>query len=165
MNNSINLMPNRQGELLELLLDRGLTCATAESCTGGLVAAGLTAIPGISQVFLGGAVTYTNEMKQKLLGVSADTLERFSAVSSQTAAEMAEGIRIRTGADIAVSVTGNAGPMPSEGKPVGLVFIGVDSPWYTTVLELKLDGNREEIRHRAALETLAQIAATAEQKP
>ncbi|MEG2074190.1 MAG: nicotinamide-nucleotide amidohydrolase family protein, partial [Angelakisella sp.] len=76
-------------ELLECLSTRGLTCATAESCTGGLVAACITETAGISKVFLGGAVTYTNEMKRRLLGVNTETLEHFSAVSPQTAAEMA----------------------------------------------------------------------------
>lgn len=165
MSNPIELTSIQQGELLEALSSRGLTCATAESCTGGLVAAYLTEIPGISQVFLGGVVTYTNAMKQKLLGVNADTLERFSAVSAQTAMEMAAGIRARTGADIAISVTGNAGPSPSEGKPVGLVFVGVDSPWRSTVLELRLGGSRQKIRCAAALEALTQIAAAAKQKP
>lgn len=152
-------------ELLECLSTRGLTCATAESCTGGLVAACITETAGISKVFLGGAVTYTNEMKRRLLGVNMETLEHFSAVSPQTAAEMAAGIRSRTGADIGVSVTGNAGPQASEGKPVGMVFIGIDSPWHSVVTEMQLSGSREDIRCAAATEALKQIVLTARQKP
>jgi len=165
MNYLINLAAKLQKELVEQLNQRSLTCAAAESCTGGLVSACITEIPGISQVFLGGAVTYTNEMKQRLLGVRPETLNRFSAVSAETAAEMAAGIRSRTGADIAVSVTGNAGPLPSEDKPVGIVFIGVDSPWRSTVVILNLHGSREDIRCAAATEALVQIVTTAKQKP
>lgn len=152
-------------ELLECLSTRELTCATAESCTGGLAAACITEIAGISRVFLGGAVTYTNEMKQKLLGVNAETIEQFSAISAETAAEMAVGIRRLTGADISVSVTGNAGPEPSEGKPVGMIFIGIDSRWRSETEELTLHGSREEIRCAAATEMLKQIVITAKQKP
>ncbi|MEG2073970.1 MAG: CinA family protein, partial [Angelakisella sp.] len=106
-----------------------------------------------------------NEMKQRLLGVNIETLEHFSAVSPQTAAEMAAGIRSRTGADIGVSVTGNAGPQASEGKPVGMVFIGIDSPWHSVVTEMQLSGSREDIRCAAATEALKQIVLTARQKP
>lgn len=165
MNHNIAPEPKGAKELVETLLAQRLTCATAESCTGGLVCAAITAIPGVSQVFFGGAVTYTNPMKQLLLGVQAETLERFSAVSSQTAAEMAAGIRSRTGADIGVSVTGNAGPAPSEGKPVGLVYIGVDSLWHSAVEELHLSGTREEIRTATVKAALEQLLTTAQQHP
>lgn len=114
-------------QLVYLLDKQKMTCAVAESCTGGLVAASITDIPGASAVFCGGVVSYTNQIKQNILGVNPNTLAEFSAVSSQTALEMAAGVRRLTGANIAAAVTGNAGPAPSEGQPVGTVFVAVDS--------------------------------------
>ena len=109
-----------------LLLERGLTLATAESCTGGLIARRITALPGASRVYRGGVVSYWTEVKAAVLGVPQDLLDQYGAVSEPTARAMAEGARRITGADIAVSVTGVAGPDPDErGNPVGLVFIGL----------------------------------------
>jgi len=108
------------------MLAAGSTLATAESCTGGLVAYALTEISGSSDYFVGGLVSYSNDLKQDELGVDRDTLERFGAVSAQTAIAMAEGARHRYMADLAVSVTGIAGPGGgSESKPVGLTYIGI----------------------------------------
>ena len=112
-----------------LLLERGLTLATAESCTGGLIARRITALPGASRVYRGGVVSYWTEVKAAVLGVPQDLLDQYGAVSEPTARAMAEGARHITGADIAVSVTGVAGPDPDErGNPVGLVFIGLATP-------------------------------------
>lgn len=137
-------------ELIALLLEKGLTISTAESCTGGMVAARLTSVSGASGAFPFGAVTYCNDAKHKVLGVSAETLEAFGAVSEKTAEEMAFGVRKIMGADIGVSVTGVAGPNPSEGKPVGLVFVGVSSDAYSAVLENHFSGDRESVRKQAA---------------
>lgn len=111
------------------LLKRNLTMATAESCTGGLVARRITALPGASRVYRGGVVSYWTEIKAAVLGVPQETLDTYGAVSEQTARAMAEGARKITGAEVAVSVTGVAGPDPDErNNPVGLVFIGLATP-------------------------------------
>ena len=112
-------------ELLRLARARGLTIATAESCTGGLVGAAITAVPGASDVYLGGFITYSNAMIRALLGVPAAALEAFGAVSEEVAQEMARGARLASGADLAVSVTGIAGPGGSEHKPEGRVCVGL----------------------------------------
>lgn len=112
-----------------LLRERGMTLASAESCTGGQIAQRMTALPGASQVYRGGVVSYWTDMKADVLGVSREILDRYGAVSEQTARAMAQGARRITGADAAVSVTGVAGPDPDErGNGVGLVFIGLDTP-------------------------------------
>lgn len=109
-----------------LLLAKHLTLATAESCTGGLIGGALTSVPGSSAWYLGGVVAYANRLKTGLLGVPEDVLARHGAVSPQTARAMAQGILDLTGADLAVSVTGIAGPGGgSPQKPVGLVYIGI----------------------------------------
>jgi len=111
------------------LVDSGLTLAFAESCTGGLIADLITDISGSSAYFLGSAVTYANSAKQGIVGVAAETLARYGAVSAETAAEMAQGARRAYGADIAASVTGIAGPTgATPGKPVGLVRIHLSAP-------------------------------------
>lgn len=113
-------------ELLALFRERGLTFAAAESCTGGLINARLTSVAGSSDVVLGGVVSYSNSVKENALSVRAETLQSFGAVSEQTAKEMAEGVRRIIMADIAVSVTGIAGPGGgTEKKPVGTVCFGV----------------------------------------
>ena len=141
--------------VLTLCRSRGLTLATAESCTGGMVSERLTAVPGASDVFVGSVVTYSNALKQHLLGVSNDLLERHGAVSTEVAAAMASGARVQLGADVAVAVTGIAGP---EGgtpeKPVGLVYIHAQTPDGERVRELNLPGEREQIRRRATVAAL-----------
>ena len=146
-----------EGVTVGELLSAKKTVACAESCTGGLIAKRLTDIPGASAVVKGGFVTYTNEMKMSMLGVSPDTLEKYTAVSEQTAAEMAKGARLRTGADIAVSTTGYAGPGGgTEDAPVGTVFVGISTQEETRVVRLKLspDRSRDYIRTLAASHAL-----------
>src|SRR5690606_25849076 len=117
-------------QLARLASAKGVTIATAESCTGGLVAHRITTVAGSSAYFIGGVVAYSNELKQSLLGVPAAILERHGAVSRQCALAMAQGVRLRTGADIGVSTTGIAGPGgATPTKPVGLVYIACATPW------------------------------------
>lgn len=135
-----------------LLLENNITIATAESCTGGLISEMLTDVPGISKVFMGGAVTYSNEAKMEYLGVKEQTLKAHGAVSRETAAEMAEGIRKRLKTDIGISVTGIAGPGGgTDEKPVGLVYVGLSGEGGTITKELRLSGNRKKIRTITAL--------------
>jgi competence/damage-inducible protein CinA-like protein len=143
----------------ELVLDaaraRGVTLATAESCTGGMVAAELTAVPGSSDVFLGGAVTYSNQLKHDVVGVPDDLVERYGAVSAEVAAAMADGARDRLGSDVAVGVTGIAGPGGgSEHKPVGLVHVHVSGLGRDTPLQMQWGGRRADIRLRATVASL-----------
>lgn len=139
----------------------GLHVAVAESCTGGYVAKRLTDVSGASEVFECGVVTYSNRMKHHLLGVSRQTLDTFGAVSEETAREMAAGVRRLSGAEIGISVTGNAGPEPSEGKEVGLVYIGVDSLEMSRVFMLQVNRRdqdaRETIRYLASSHALSLI--------
>lgn len=154
-----------QTALVWELRAKGITIATAESCTGGYVAKRITDVPGASAAFVCGLVTYTNQMKQQILGVSADTLEQYTAISAQTAAEMAAGARRVSGADMAISITGNAGPDAADGKEVGEVYIAVDSAWHSQVLQLNVrrrDGDtRELIRYLAASHALHLALQTA----
>ncbi len=156
-----------QNALVQELNRKKVTAATAESCTGGLVSAAITDIPGASSVFQGGVCAYSNEMKQKLLGVSAETLRTYGAVSEQTAQEMARGIRSLTGADIGVGVTGIAGPGGgTDDKPVGLVYIAVDSSAHSQVKKLLLSrGHKDErglIRDIAKLNALSMMLIAAQ---
>ena len=117
---------NTETALVRLFAERGLTVATAESCTGGLIGARITGVSGASQVFLGGYITYTNDMKIRLLGVDPSTIDAHTEVSAETAAEMAAGVRKRLGSDVGLSATGYAGPAGgTEENPVGTVYIGV----------------------------------------
>ena len=158
-----------QTAAVKVLQQKGLTAATAESCTGGLIGKRITEVPGSSEVYGFGVVTYANQAKMKLLGVKEETLRQYGAVSSQTAAEMAAGARVLSGADIAISVTGIAGPGGgSTEKPVGLVYIGVDSPWHSEVKQLNLNRGyarqREHIRWVAASHALDLLRRTALKK-
>jgi nicotinamide-nucleotide amidase len=134
---------------------QGLSLATAESCTGGMVAARLTDVPGSSEVFVGGVVAYSDEVKARELDVPEETLARHGAVSAETAAAMAEGARRRLRADVAVSVTGIAGPGGgTEDKPVGLVFFHASGPAGEEALRLDLPGDRDWIRSRSTVVAL-----------
>lgn len=136
----------------KLLIERKLTIATAESCTGGMIAGTLINYPGISEVFLEGAVTYSNEAKHKRLGVKNETLDKYGAVSEETAREMAIGIANAAGTDVSIVTTGIAGPDGgSEEKPVGLVYIGVYVKGQVTVERHVFNGNRSRIRLQATI--------------
>lgn len=143
--------------LIKKLDKLGLSVTTVESCTGGMVAAALTSVPGSSSVLHQAYVTYCDKAKYQMAGVRKKTLKKYTAVSSQTAAEMAEGGAKAAKADCCVSVTGYAGPDSGSGGPVGLVYIGCCVCGKTKVKELHLQGTREEIRTQAcdrALELL-----------
>lgn len=134
-----------------LLRERGLSLALAESCTGGLIASRVTDVPGSSSYFLAGMVTYSNEAKEKFLGVAAESIREYGAVSKEVAKEMAQGIRRATGADIGLGVTGIAGPTGgSPEKPVGLVYIGIASARGTLVRRFQFQGGRLEIKAQTA---------------
>ncbi len=146
--------------VLDACRERGLTLATAESCTGGLVAARLTSVPGSSDVFLGAVVAYADEVKARELDVPAEVLERHGAVSAEAAAAMAAGARVRLGAEVAVSVTGVAGPGGgTPEKPVGLVYLHAEGPEGSLARRLDLPGDREAIRSRAAVAALHLVRA------
>lgn len=141
--------------VVELLKKNGKTLATAESCTGGMIGEQLTSVPGASEVYGFGFITYANEAKERILGVKHETLAAHGAVSEETAKEMAEGARRVSGADISVAVTGIAGPGGgTEEKPVGLVYIGISTNDGTRAVRLNLSGNRQRIRIRTCLNAL-----------
>lgn len=139
-------------EVVLLMLGiRHLTVATAESCTGGLLAERLTAVPNSSSAYIGGTIVYTPAIKTILAGVSKDIIETKGTVSEEVARELAEGTRVRTGASLGISITGLAGPSggasgPDEQKPIGRVYIGLADGQQTQIKELNLTGNRERIR-------------------
>ncbi|MFL8709120.1 competence/damage-inducible protein A [Clostridioides sp. GD02377] len=142
----------------KLLVEKNLTIAVAESCTGGLVSSSLINYSGISSVFLEGCVTYSNEAKMKRLGVKRETLEEFGAVSEQTAIEMAEGIAKGLGANIGISTTGVAGPGGgTEEKPVGLVYTAIYINGKTVVKKNIFNGDRRKIRLRATRDLLNEL--------
>ena len=160
------VLPTSEGSMEEIagreLTQRGLTVATAESCTGGLVAAKLVNYPGISAALHEAHVTYANEAKVRYCGVKPETLARFGAVSEETAREMAQGLREKSGADIAVATTGIAGPGGgSAEKPVGLVYVACADLHGVTVEKLTLRGSRERIRSLAALRALDMVRRSA----
>ena len=138
-----------------LLKEKGLTVATAESCTGGMIAAAITDVAGASRVFGTGVVSYSCDCKMKLLGVSAATLEGSGAVCAATAAQMAEGVRRVGDAAVGVSVTGEAGPIAAEDHPVGTVFIGYADENGAITEEHHFEGDRAAIRRQAAEAVLA----------
>ena len=136
---------------VQLLKDRRLTFSAAESCTGGLIAKRVTDVPGASAVFLGGVVSYTNGVKAGVLGVPEAMLDQYGAVSAPVARAMAEGVRRITGSDLALSVTGVAGPDKDDrGNDVGTVFLGFAAPEGTTVRQLDLGTGRRRVRTLAA---------------
>ena len=139
----------------EMLVNKKLTISTAESCTGGMVASSLINYPGISCVFIEGAVTYCNEAKISRLGVKKETLDKYGAVSSEVAAEMASGIARTAGTSIGLSTTGIAGPDGgSTEKPVGLVYVGLCINGKVKTKMLKLVGNRQKVREKATMQLL-----------
>ena len=150
-------------KLVELLKAQGLTCATAESCTGGGVGSAITAVPGSSAVFLGGVISYANEVKRDVLGVSDHDLQTVGAVSGEVAAQMADGARKLLKTDLAVSLTGIAGPDGgSAEKPVGLVWFGLSTASGTRTEKVIFSGDRAKVRAQAVTHALGMlmIAAT-----
>ncbi len=136
--------------IIELLIDKKLTITTAESCTGGLLASAIIDFPGVSEIYQEGYVTYSNEAKEKLLGVSHETIFNYGVVSEQTAREMAQGAAREAGADIALSSTGVAGPDGGTKKhPVGEVYLGCYCLGKTRVVRMLGNGNRSMIRRQA----------------
>lgn len=136
----------------------GKTLATAESCTGGMIGAALTAVPGASKVYKGGIISYWSEVKQQLLGVDAEDLKKLGPVSMQVAGAMADGARKALKTDVAISVTGLAGPDGDEfGRPVGTVFIGFSCCSKTVAKQFRFDGSREDVRRQAAQAALRLI--------
>jgi nicotinamide-nucleotide amidase len=142
----------------ELLMTKGITVSAAESCTGGLVSSKLTNVPGVSKIFNRGIVSYSNQSKMENLGVKPETLDKYGAVSEQTAVEMAQGMRKVSGTDIAVSITGIAGPDGgTPEKPVGLVYVAVADGYEVRCKELRLLGSRTRIRNLTALHAFDMI--------
>ncbi|UCE04482.1 MAG: CinA family protein [bacterium] len=138
-------------KLIELLKQNKLTISTADSCTGGLISKLITDVPGASEVFIGGVVSYSNEMKVRWLGVKQETLEQHGAVSENTVKEMLNGIMRQSGSDIAVAVSGIAGPTGgTPEKPVGTVFLGVLFRDQMMVKKYLFKGSRQEVRLKSA---------------
>jgi len=144
--------------LVDFLISKQETAATAESCTGGLIGGAITSVSGASAVYEQGYITYANSAKEKLLGVKKETLEKHGAVSCETAYEMAAGVKRVSGADVGVSFTGIAGPGGgTDKKPVGLVYIGVAYGDDVFVRELRLSGERERVRYVSCLNVLDDV--------
>lgn len=142
-------------KVVKKLVETGKKISAAESCTGGLVSQMLTSVAGASACVDLGVVTYANEQKTKILGVKPETLEKFGAVSPQTALEMCFGIKKLSGADIGIGITGLAGPGGgSKNKPVGLVFIGICTNDEHKAFEFNFKGERQKVREQAAFEAL-----------
>ena len=154
-----------EARLVKALLENGIKIATAESCTGGMIASRITSVAGASGCFDCGVVTYSNEQKQRLLGVKEETLFQFGAVSEETALQMCEGVRLLANADIGISVTGIAGPDGGTAdKPVGTVWIGVSCEKVHRAFRFLFSGDRNQVRLQttiAALE-IARRAASGE---
>lgn len=147
-------------KLVDALAEMKLTCATAESCTGGGVGYAITGVPGSSAVFMGGVTSYSNSAKRDVLGVPEEVLAKKGAVSPECAAAMAQGVRRRIGADLAVSLTGIAGPGGgSAEKPVGLVWFGLASAAGVTTEKVVFHGGREAVRSAAVDHALGLLLA------
>ena len=146
--------------VVALLTAKGFTVATAESCTGGLLSASLTAVSGASAVFECGVAAYSAAIKEKVVGVSPETIRKHGTVAAETAAEMADGVRRLAGATLGVGITGSAGPTPAEGHPAGTVFIAVADESRVWEQKLEVDGatlGRDRVRELATLTALQMI--------
>ncbi len=144
--------------VLALLHERGETVATAESLTGGRLAAALTAVPGASKSYVGGVVAYATSVKEELLGVPAVLIERHGVISAECAMAMARGSAAVTGAAWGIGTTGVAGPDQQEGQPAGTVHVGLVGPGVETALALELLGTRQVIQDRTCVEALSALA-------
>ena len=151
--------------VLEVLARRGETLATAESLTGGLLAARLTDVPGASRSFVGGVVSYATRVKVTALGVPDELVAEHGVVSEECALAMARGVRGRLEASWGLATTGVAGPDPQDGKPVGLVYVAVAGPSGAEVRELRLDGNREAIRTESVTRALLLLSDCLQESP
>lgn len=138
----------------ELFKGKGLTLSVAESCTGGLISHYITELPGASTFFVAGIVSYSEDVKKNILGVSSKTIQQHGIVSEETAREMAEKVCSITKTDCSLSVTGNLGPDVLEGKEQGLIYIAASKKGETILQELRLKGNREENKEEASLAAL-----------
>jgi nicotinamide-nucleotide amidase len=141
---------------------RGIKLATAESLTGGELGALITAIPGASKTYLGGVVSYDTEVKVRVLGVTQDTVDTDGVVSEQCAREMATGVRDLLEADIGLSTTGVAGPMPQEDKPVGLAYVGIAHGDDVRVRQVNAEGSRWDIRRAVVAAAMDLLGETVE---
>lgn len=146
-------------DVLRLLAESDQTLAVAESLTGGMVAAELTAVPGASRSFRGSVTAYATELKHQLLGVDAELLAAQGAVNAQVAEEMAAGVRRVLGASWGIATTGVAGPDPQDGQPVGTVFVAVAGPRCRKTARLRLNGSRSEIRRESARTVLKLLSS------
>jgi len=151
-------------DIVRQLTELNLTIATAESLTAGMLSSAVADVPGASAVLQGGVVAYNNNIKHKMLGVSADTLAVRGAVDSETAKEMAQGARSRFSADLGVATTGVAGPEPSEGKAVGIVFIALAAPDDSTMKFHRFAGGRSEIRRATVAASMKLMAEWLERR-
>ena len=147
-----------------LLRDRGATLGTAESLTGGRLAALLTTVPGSSETYVGGVVSYATSVKTEVLGVPPEVVETYGVVSAECARAMATGARRVTGATYAVSTTGVAGPEGQEGKEPGTVFVGISGPGLLEAIELDLEGERTSIQEGTCAQALEALAAILERE-
>jgi len=138
----------------EIFRKRGLSLSVAESCTGGLLSHYITTLPGSSNFFEAGVVSYSAETKKKILGISPETISKYGVVSEETAREMAEKVRSLTGTDCSLSTTGNLGPDVLEGKGKGLIYIAVSKTGKTISKEVRLTGNREKNKEEASISAL-----------
>ena len=143
--------------VVELLLANNLTVTAAESCTGGMLSARLINVPGVSEVYKTGYVTYSNKSKRKLLGVRKSVIDKHGVISAKAAEEMVKGLNLITRADVAVSITGNAGPVANEDKPVGLVYIACGIKGKISVTEAHFSGDRNKIRESAVTAALSHM--------
>jgi len=146
----------------EFFKKNGLTLSLAESCTGGLISHYLTTLPGASAFFEAGVISYSAEAKQKILGVSSETISKFGIVSEETAQEMSEKIRALTKTDFSLSTTGNLGPDVLEGKEKGLIYIAVSKKEGVLSKQIRVTGTREENKKRASLHALKFLVETME---
>ena len=161
----MNAERNRAQALSAVLRERKLTLAAAESCTGGLFSKCMTDLSGASEIYHGGVVSYVNGVKEKVLGVSVETLDRFGAVSAETAAEMAAGVRRVCGSDLGISFTGVAGPSKDDrGNEVGTVYVGIATSEKTYVNLLELAGDRDTIRTLAVEQGMEQLLELLQEK-
>ena len=151
--------------VVPVLADLGLTVGTAESLTGGLVAAALTSVPGASAVVRGGVVAYATEVKASVLGVDRDVLAAQGAVCAPVAEQLAQGVRSVLGCDVGLSTTGVAGPEASDGRAVGTVFVAAAGPWGILVEEHALSGDRDQVRAASVDAVLGLLRGALTQPP